>query len=273
MTGFNNGDLYNMLLDRLRKDRKGSVTPEEFESFLKWRNVDYFNKMLETVEGSHRSQRALSPFCYYDDVIALSASLGQTVIDVDVWETGDPDTPLTQLAWRPSYILNIWYSDSATDLSSKIKFDIVNQLEYAERKNNAITAPSATNPVICELGTSDQGGPRYLVGGVTTGYAVFDYYMNPEDPYGLAPYFDYYTDAYGNVTYLEENETYALAAGEVSRSGAKSGNVNSLSIDLLWRDHDAMNILDMIVSDVSIALSDSDSFQASLLERQQNASV
>ena len=270
MTGFDNGNLYTMLLDRLRKDKKGSISPEEFETFLRWRNLDYFNQMLETVEGSHRSQKALSVFIVSDDVITISSDDGQAVIDVDVWETGDSDAPLTQLSYRPAYVLNIWYSESATDLSDKIPFDVVNQLEYRERKNNAITAPSSECPVICELGTSSEGGPRYLVDGVTSGYAVFDYYVSPNDPYGLQPYFDYYTDASGNVTYLEVNESYTLQTGEVARDGSTSGSVSSLSVDLSWRDNDAMNILDMIVSDVSVALSDPNSFQASLLERQQN---
>lgn len=75
------------------------------------------------------------------------------------------------------------------------------------------------------------------------------------------------------MTYLTEGQSsYTLQSGEVARDGTTAGgSVTSLSVDLEWDDDDAMQVLDMIVSDVSIALSDSDSYQASLLERKDNA--
>ena len=93
------------------------------------------------------------------------------------------------------------------------------------------------------------------------------YYKLPEDPV-----YDYYTDAYGNYTYLtEEQPAYTLQAGEIAKDGSVAGEqVTSVSVDLEWEDDEAMKILDMIVSDVSIALSDPGSFQASLLERKEN---
>ena len=44
MVLFDNNDLLQIVLDRLRKDRKGSINPEEFESLLRLRNIDYFNQ-------------------------------------------------------------------------------------------------------------------------------------------------------------------------------------------------------------------------------------
>jgi len=104
-------------------------------------------------------------------------------------------------------------------------------------------------------------------GEVISGYVLLDYYKYPDDPY-----YDYYTDASGNVTYLTEGQAaYTLQAGEIARDGSTAGDaVTSASTDLEWGDQDAINILDMVVSDVSMALTDPNSFQASMLERKEN---
>jgi hypothetical protein len=259
MTSFTNDDLYQMLLHRLRKDRRGAVSPEEFESFLRWRNLDYYNKVLEKEGADKGVEQALRPFLvpferlavtldsdtgwYSAAISGLSESLGQWI---NAW--------FTTATWNPAA--------SALDMTGLIEIDMVQELELPDRLSNAITAPSATRPV-GHLTNS----LLYVHGISAVGNLLLSYYKLPDDPV-----YDYYTNAYGTVTYLTEGQSaYILQAGEASKSGKTAGQaVTSASIDLEWDDDEAINILDMIVSDVSIALSDPGSFQASLLERKEN---
>ena len=269
MVSFNNNDLYQMLLDRLRKDRKGSVSPEEFESFLRWRNLDYFNKQLGSEGATKLNYDSLVPFMFFQDDIAISTSLGEHYVILDSSYVGPSAT------YKVAHIANAWYSASATDHSSKVNLDIVSFPEWRNRLGNAITGPTNTYPIGCRgmlvivgLGNMEV---LWVEGGsdVEGGVVILDYYKYPADPY-----FDYYTDAYGNITYLTDGQAaYTLLTGEISRSNATAGTaVTSASQDLEWEDSDALHILDMIVTDVSVALSDPDSVQASLFERQQNVS-
>ena len=264
MTSFNNEDLYLMLLDRLRKDRKGSVSPEEFESFLRWRNLDYFNKMV-SVEGENKmNENALMPF-FIPNIPLDIAQDSQTLLYY---------ADITDLTTYAQYI-NVWHTldvvnPTRPDMTDIVPIDMVSQAELPDRLRNAITLPTAEDPIgYIVNGTA---GHRLYVHGIssTTGTILLSYYRLPPDPY-----FDYYVDSSGNITYLTDESpatTHVLLAGEESRDGKVAGQtVTSASTDLAWGDDDAINILDMIVSDVSIALSDPNSFQASLLERKENA--
>ena len=244
-----------MLLHRLRKDKKGSVNGEEFESFLRYRNLDYFNRQFPFEGASKLNHESLRPFMKYHDATAVLQEAATATYYADL------TTP--SLSSTLAHEINAWYSTSATVWSTLIEVDLVSHAEHGDRLNNAITAPSSTNPI----GYIDS--TKLRLSGVTTGYILLDYYKYPDDPY-----FDYYTDASGNVTYLTEGQAeYTLLTGEIARDGSTAGQgVTSLSVDLEWGDQDAVNILDMIVSDVSIALSDPASFQASILERKENVS-
>jgi hypothetical protein len=272
MTNLTNGELYTMLLHRLRKDRKGSVSPEEFESFLKWRNLDYYNKLIPRQGESANVDESLVPFMWYADPLDLTTISGEDMILLDK----DATVPVSGPTYGVGKIINAWASSSDSDYSSKIEIDIVSSAEYRDRLNNAITGPSNEDPIGYLGNVSGVGTEGVLVvhggSGFKTSYpyVLLDYYKYPAEPY-----FDYYNDASGNVTYLADTDpdtTHVLLSGEMARDGKTAGQtVTSASQDLEWGDDDAINILDMIVSDVSVALSDPNSFQASLLERKENS--
>ena len=280
MTNLTNGELYTMLLHRLRKDRKGSISPEEFESFLKWRNLDYFNKALRKEGATQLVDASLAPFVVLQDVQVIYSSLYEYYIILYNSNSSNPptDPPLKFTSYDVAKIINIWWTDSLTNFSSKIRVDLLTYSEWSDRINNAITGPSNDYPIAYLGGEfSVAGVPNayyfdtlWLKGGTgfASGYIILDYYKYPAEPY-----FDYYTDSSGNITYLTDGQAaYTLLTDEQSRDGKIAGQaVTSTSQDLEWDDEDALVILDMIVSDVSIALSDPNSFQASLLERKDNA--
>ena len=257
MTSFNNNDLYTMLLHRLRKDRKGAVSPEEFESFLRWRNIDYYNKMFKDESSTKYNEDALKPFLVPMEALAVSYDSTTTWYSADV----------TLLANDYGHWANMWFTEDVPapvriSKENIVAVDIISETELPDRLTNAITGPSTEYPIAHFTNTA-----LYIHGIDAVGYVMLSYYKLPTDPV-----FDYYTDASGNITYLTESQAaYTLLTSEISKSGLTAGSaVTSLSIDLDWGDDDALSILDMIVSDVSIALSDPASFQASMLERKEN---
>jgi len=267
MTNYTNGDLFQMLLHRLRKDKKGSVNAEEFETFLRWRNMDYFNKQLGVEGITKHNHESLAPFMVFQDDIGISTGTTEHYIILDADYVGP------SASRKIASMVNVWWYDG--DMVDKIPVDILSSVEWGARRSNSITGPSSSNPistlgyiVLPVIGNTEilwvEAGAD-----LTSGNIVLDYYAYPNDPY-----YDYYTDAIGNITYLTEGQgAYTLQTGEESRSGSGApAAVTSLSVDLEWEDKEAINILDMIVSDVSIALSDPESLQASILERKENVS-
>jgi hypothetical protein len=265
MTSFNNNDLYQIVLDRLRKDRKGSISPEEFESFLRLRNLDYFNQQMPIEGDTKLNEESLRVFLVERDEQIVSVSKSVSFISLSpVALIGTTTTDTYQ--YLSYHLKNLFHSSSTQDHSSAIEVDILSASEIGDRLNNAITAPSATEP-IGYYGTSPTGAERIYLYGVSSGYGLVTYYRYPLDPY-----FDYYTDNVGNVTYLTDGQgSYTLQAGEVARDGSTAGQgVTSASVDLEWEDYDAMNILDMVMSDIAVAQTDESSYQASILERKNN---
>ena len=277
MTSYTNDDLYQICLNRLRKDRRGSINPEEFESFLRYRNLDYFNKQIGPEDMSKMNHDSLLPFlitfAQVPDATSTNgvefAYLGTEVIGLGL-----------NLTYEVAHIVNVWaeYSVDGVSLATRIPVDLLSSAEYHDRFTNSITNGTATNPIAYRATYNYWNGAVYYneipvlftQGIPPTSYGVWlDYYRYPADPY-----FDYYTDANGNITYLTDGRAaYTLLTGEVARDGKVAGQaVTSASEDLKWRDQDAINIIDMVVSDISIALSDPNSFEASMLERKENIS-
>jgi len=267
MNNLVNGDLYNMLLDRIRKDQKGLISPEEFESFLRWRSLDKFSKTIK-VEGVNKlNHESLTPFYIHHEDVDIQAYKSTYYVWLKALPSGVTTTSTTTLeagiylSYDPAVLVNVWHSDSPEDFSSLTHVDLISSAEFSDRLNNAITRPTSDYPVCYQ----DQ--EKLQVFGLTSGYILLDYYRYPTQEY-----FDYYLDSNANVTYLTEGQaSYTLQSGEVARDGTTAGgSVTSASVDTEWDDDEALQILDLIVSDVSIALSDPDSFQASLIERKDN---
>jgi len=268
MTSFNNGDLYEICLNRLRKDKKGAISPEEFESFLRLRNIDYFNQQMGGESGTKINHDSLTPFMVFQNDIAVTTANGEHYVILNHSYVGpSPDSAV-------AHLINVWWiGEDVTDFSTKIPVDVLSNSEWGERFSNAITGPTSAYPVACRgsvvlpvYGNSDalwcEGGTD-----ITSGSIVIDYYTYPADPY-----FDYYVDSSGNITYLTDGQVaYTLLTGEVARDGSTAGEaVTSASEDLQWDDQDAMNILDMVMTDIYVAQSDQSGVEASVLERQQN---
>jgi hypothetical protein len=253
MTIYTNDDLYQIILDRLRKDRKGSINAEEFESFLNTRSIDYFNQQMGVEGVSKKNQESLVPFLTTFEFLAVTTS-SHALYSID----------LTAAANSIASIDNVWWSSSNTTVVGMVEVDMLTNPEINKRLGNTITAPSATSPA----GYIDTD--NLWVFGVTGGYLVLNYYKTP-----ASAYFDYYADAVGNITYLTEGQSaYTLQTGEVARDGSvATESVTSASIDLEWNDIDAMNILDMVMTDIGVAQSDQNVTQASVLERQNNVRV
>ena len=224
--------------------------------------MDYFNQQFKFDGATLINTDSLREFIIEWDPVAILQDA-----ETDLWYI-----VLSSLDSVYAHMISVYFTNDSIDpgdsqpaLTNITRIDIVSSNELADRLENAITAPSSTNLVGHLTST------RFYFYGVTgtPKYSLFNYYKYPTDPY-----FDYYTDSSGNVTYLTDGQSsYTLQSGEIARDGSTAGSgVVSASSDLEWGDQDAINILDMVVSDVSVALSDPSSFQASLLERKENVS-
>lgn len=270
MVGYTNYDLYTMMNDRIRKDQRGLITIEEMESFLRWRSLDMFSKYIAEEGKDKDTHEALSPFYLHHEDVDIQSYKSTYYVWIKALPSGVTTTSTTTLeagiylSYDPALLVNVWYSASSEDFSSLTHVDLINSSELSDRLNNAITRPTLTNPV----GYVDED--RLWIFGPTSGYILLDYYRYP-----TPEYLDYYTDGDANIVYVPEGTSPKLYNGYTARDGTTGDPAGvvyaSSSVETEWGDDDAMHILDMIVSDVSIALSDPDSFQASLLERKDNA--
>jgi hypothetical protein len=78
---------------------------------------------------------------------------------------------------------------------------------------------------------------------------MMDYIEEPAEPA-----YDYYYDADGNLVYLEEGASHTLLAGEEYRDGTSIGIVNSITVELPYREEDKLIIASMILSKIGINL-------------------
>lgn len=220
MTNYNNNDLFQILLHRLRKDRKGGINAEEFESFLRNRNIDYFNKQMGVEGVSKLNQNSLAPF-----FVAMELTRDYTTADgIEIAVMSSTNIGLgAGLSYEVATLANVWAIAAAGGIvfTNRFPVDLVSSTEYYDRYTNSQTKGTTTEPIAYQAWYNLFLAPDFfnvpvlfLQGIPTDDYGVYvDYYRHPSDPY-----FDYYTDASGNITYLTEDQAaYTLQAGEVSR--------------------------------------------------------
>ena len=239
LTNFN---LYEITLDQLRKDRKGSITIEEFEKMLINRSIWLFKDLLPVDDRDSVTTTALSPFLVTNNAVAISGS--------------DPYQALySAFTSSPAHIKSAYTIQSET----KKWIDVVTPEELAMRYSNAITEPSASYPTATVSPTS-----LYLQG-ITSGSIYVTYYKNPAQPY-----LDYYLSSNGDYVYLSEDQSvYTLGSGEIARNGSTT-TVTSQTAELEWNDNEKVLLVQYILSDLGIALKDQTVVQKSMAELQSS---
>ena len=240
---FTNYDMYEVTLDFLRKDKKGAINIEEFENRLKFWSVWLFKQLLPTDGRDKRMVEALTPF----KVVSETGTATSNVITPDI----DGDNLMAH-----------FISGSYGTSPSFYPIDLVTVEEYRDRVTNAITKPSATDPVGF-LSVDTDGEMVLNVYSLAAGTYYIDYYKYPTEPY-----LDYYIDSSGNYNYLTEDQAeYTLGSGEVARNGSTT-TVDSATAEIEWFDAEKVMLIEYILSEVGVAIKDQGIVQQAMMERQ-----
>ena len=241
-----NGDLFRIALDINKRDSKGmAVTPDTIGFYLDWAQRQYFEQEFMKYESSRRIGDTLLPF-------VVRGSLALT-------------TPRS----LPSDYKHVINARVNYAVSSE-RVDIVTIPEYEERRDNVLTAPSGTSPVMyLYRGSADKIDTAYkyhLDTGSSTPVTVTLTYLRVPP----SCIFDYYINAEGEVVYLDEKDDYALGTDEEYRDGTDSGTVSSISKELWWNDHDKLKILEMVLMKLGVKMENGAVMQYSGMQIQTN---
>lgn len=238
----NNGQIYDYIHTVLRKEAEGNrIKPDRFENLLGVVSLAYGNKQIALFEQTSRISNCLKRF----------KKAAPLVIDAN----GKAPYPIDY--WRESQIV----------VSGK-PVDIVTDAEAAERNNDALTMPTAANPIAVLQQQYIQFYP------VTLTTATLNYLRYP-----LEPVFDYVIeDATDKLWYMPElsslsvgHDLYAdegsnswsdsraygeLIVTDVTHPDSPTLPYRSQSVDLDWNDEDRQIMLAMILQHLGVNLKD-----------------
>lgn len=225
-----NNDLYNIILDFIRKDRRGGVLSElEYQLELQRMNISYMETILPMYEKDKNITDKLGLFKKVLDGSSLTMSSGRITIPVDYIKHG-------YLHYR---------QDGSVD---KIRvLDELTDAQWSSRLGSSISTPEERFPVCIYR----EGYIDFIPSTMTKNYFEYSYIRYPD-----TPYFDGYYNANGNFIYLEEGASHVLLTNEVGLDGQTAGTYNSSTVELEWHDEDKLIIADMILRRLGVELAE-----------------
>ena len=137
------------------------------------------------------------------------------------------------------------------------KVDEITELELPERSSDELTKPTTEHP-ICIIGGVVSEKSRIQVYPNSIASVSINYLKLP-----VVPFLDYYINANGLYTYLDEGATgINVPAGAVYSDGrAGPITVSSLTKDLEWHEHQTPIIINIILQKAGIILNDQTAIQ------------
>ena len=241
-----NGDLYSIFLYVLNKESlSGYARPEDFGLQLKKNNVLLLRELLGLSNDYGILQYLSKQQKGYSTLLDDKTNIFKKEIPL-TFSGGYADIPADYFNYDGLMV------DDAYD-----GVEILFSGEVAHRINNPIDSPTAEFPIATFVGSKIKMYPSTITS------ADLTYYANPTEPI-----FDYYIDVNGNIQYLDAGETYTLQAGEIGSGGETTGDVESASVELTWRDTEKIDILWMILKDAGINVLRSDITQYASVEQQ-----
>lgn len=225
-----NDFLYEIIIDFLKKDRRGNVyTESDHDRELKRMNILYMDKIL--------------PMYEMDQDITDKIDKFKTVITVPTltYSSNLIDKPIDYA--RHDYLAYKQDGDSSKTRS----LDVLVGSQWSARQGSSIFSPSERFPVCRYRG----GYIEFLPSTLNPNYFEYSYIKYPAEPT-----YDGYYDASGNFVYLAPGGSRVLQTDEVGLDGTTSGTYNSSSVELEWGDDDKLNIADMILRSLGIVLNE-----------------
>ena len=239
-------DVYQLLLDELRTDRRGlSVEIEEFNRLLRVVNQEIFDQYLTDFEINQSNADSMGWFKVHNFGIDLTLGVGTL------------PTNYYRLIGKPRILDGVTYR----------KVDLVTTYELACREDDYLTQPTVLHPVatIGGINALEQTQIRVVP---TTVTKVWVDYIRMLD----IPFLDYYINDTTYVkTFLPDSTTLQnIPAGYTYRTGTIGGaavTVASQTRDLVWDDGDLSLIITKLVNRVAKALPDPLLLQTSAAEQ------
>lgn len=242
-----NYNMYEMTLNVLRKDKKGSITIEEFESLLKRRSLWLFRQLLPKDGVTKVYDQALSPFKIMNDDATDSAGAGD-----DFYKAAFSALSGANSDNKIGHVIAARVGSTGIDL--------VTTGELRERVGDAITQPTTDDP--CAVIASDS---LHVYPSTVSGTVYIDYYKYPTQPY-----LDYYIDSSNNYQYLTEGQSaHTLGTSEVARDGSTTGSsVTSNTTETEWYEPEKIYLVELILNDLGVIVHDQAVLQQAMNERQ-----
>lgn len=233
---FNNGVIYDVANDLIRKEKEGNTfTPEQFNRILLTCSWEKANEEYKKFEESHIITDCLRP---------LEKSKINTA-------SGPPGSVASSTVVLTDY----WHFVSAK--ASGVGADVLTTNQLSEQLNNPMLFPESWCPV-CHYSSS---GPFMYFSFFPSGGISYEViYLNPPNE----PYFDYYINVNDKIVYLDVGESYTLQSGEEYRDGTTSGTINSISVELSYPEQDRIDVMYKVLQKMGVALTDELAAQYSL---------
>lgn len=228
-------DVYNLLLDELRTDRRGlTVSVDEFNRLIRLVNQEIFEEYVKDFENGQESSDSLGFLKVHNYELALTAGVATLPSSYD------------RLIGKPRILTGTNYTN----------VDVVTTYENAARVEDYLTQPTAYHPTCTIGGVDGLGNIQIRVYPTTTTKVWIDYLRTL-----TVPFLDYYVnDTTGLITFLTETTTaQSIPSGSTYRSGTVGGagvTVTSLTRDLRWGEGDLALILTKLVNRIAKALPD-----------------
>lgn len=228
-------DVYNLLLDELRTDKRGlTCDPDSFNRLIRLINQEIYEQYVQE----------------FEDGIESSDSLG--FLKVHNYEL----SLVSGVATLPSSYERLIGKPRILTGSSYINVDIVTTYEQACRIEDYLTEPSTTFPT-CTIGGVDASGNLQIRVMPTTTTKVWIDYLRSL----TVPFLDYYTnDTTLVTTFLPESAVAQnIPSGSTYRDDTPGGaavNVLSLTKDMRWGEGDLALILQKLINRIAKSLPD-----------------
>jgi len=247
-------DIYQLLLDSLRADKRGlSLEVEEFNRLIRLVNQEIFDEYLKTFEEDQDSSDDISFLKVHDYEITLTALASRRLA------YGTMPSNYYRVIGKP------WSLDGTT----RRFVDLVTSLEDGSREEDFLTKATTTYPT-AKIGGVDGTGNIQIKVRPQTITAVYLSYLKTV----TIPFLDYYVN---NTTFVttfiaDTDVAVSLPAGHTYRDGTLGGvgvTVNSITVNMDWGEGDIGLILAKLISKVGSMLPDQGLQQTGTLEEQK----
>jgi len=235
----NNGEIRDFINFLLRKEVSGNrFTTPQFKNLLVVKSLEHFMDRWREYETTQKITESLRRHFVPEEPVALTLGVG--------------NLPAS------------YFKASTFKTTSNFKVDLVTDMERTDRLADALTAPSASYPIVQLLASTLKVNPTTITSILLSYFSkpatpVVDYCNDVDDiwtymPVGSVIRYEMDTSASLGLEYNLYDADGAIIAEQVSHPTASTFPYTSTSVDLDWDDDDRLVIVDKILQAIGIQL-------------------